>query len=345
VKTIVLDRDTLEFEIKPHAMLGEYLRLIAQEVKAQLAIPAQLTPCVCPGCRSDASSVGFEKFGLTYLECDCCKTVYVSPRPSEEALIDFYRKSRSSCFLRERILRETREARREKLFRPRAQWLLDVVDRYRPKARLGIIVGYHNDLLVEELARQEKHLFQIVVTNPVADIEFVGINLPGVTIRPTPVKALDSLGPSDVFLAFDILDRCADVDALFAAARATLAPGGLLLASTILISGFDLQVLWDRSRSIHPPERLNLLSAEGLAALFERHGFEALEFSTPGNFDVEVVQHAIRADPDGDWPRFIRYLIENRDVNALSAFQEYLQTYRLSSFARIVLRKVQRREE
>lgn len=337
MKAVVLDRDILELEIKPHAMLDEYRQLIAQEVKARLAAPTELTPCVCPGCQSDASSVAFEKLGLTYLQCDRCKTVYVSPRPSEEALIDFYRNSKSSRYWRERILPETRETRREKLFRPRAQWLLNVVDQYRPEARLGIIVGHHNDLLIEELARQEKHLFQTLVTNPVADIEFAGMDLPGVTIRPTPVNALASLGPVDVFLAFDILDRCADVDALFAAARATLAPGGLLLATTTLISGFDLQVLWDRSGSIYPPDRLNLHSVEGLTALFERHGFEALEFSTPGMFDVEIVQRAIRADPEGDWPRFIRYLIENRDEDALSALQEYLQKYRLSSFARIVL--------
>ena len=74
--------------------------------------------------------------------------------------------------------------------------------------------------------------------------------------------------------------------------------------------------------------------------MFERHGFDALEFSTPGTFDVEIVQRAIHADPENDWPRFIRYLIENRDEDALNALQEYLQAYRLSSFARLVLRRL-----
>lgn len=339
MKTIVLEQDILELEIKPHVMLDEYRRLIAHDVQAQLAHTTQLTPCICPGCQYEASNVAFEKLGLTYRECERCRSVYVSPRPSEEILIDFYRKSQSSLFLRERILRETRETRREKLFRPRAQWLLDVVDRYRPQAKLGVVVGYHNDLLVEELKRQEKHLFQIVVTNPIADIEFAGINLPRVEIRPTPMKTLTSIGPADIFMAFDILDRCADVEALFTAARAILEPGGLLLVSTTLISGFDLQVLWDRSNSIYPPERLNLLSVEGLTVLFKRHGFEVMEFSTPGMFDVESVQRAIRAEPEGNWPRFIRYLVENRDQEALGALQEYLQAHRLSSFGRVVLCK------
>ena len=339
MKTIVLERDVSELAIKPHKMLDEYRRLIEQEIETWMAAPNQLASCVCPGCLSDESDIAFEKSGLIYRQCRSCMTVYVSPRPSGKLLVDFYRNSRSSGFWRERILPETREMRREKIFRPRTQWLLQVVDQYRPEARLGIIVGYHNDLLVQELRHQEEHLFRIIVTNPIADIEFAEKDLPAVEIRPTPLDTLPSLGPADVFLAFDILDRCDDANALFAAAKATLAPGGLLLASTTLISGFDLQVLWDRSEGIYPPERLNLFSTEGLTALFKRHGFQALEFSTPGRFDVEVVQRAIRANPDGPWPRFVRYLIEHRDEDALSALQGYLQRYRLSSFGRIVLRK------
>lgn len=339
MRTVVFDQDMHELEVKPHGMLNQYRDLLEEDVKSWLAVPNRLAPCACPGCQSDTSRVAFDKFALTYLECASCKSVYVSPRPSEETLVEFYRYSKAMRFWREQILPETRETRRRKLFRLRAQWLLDVVDKYRSQAQLGIVVGYHNELLIQELVRQEKHLFQVLVTNPLADLEFAEIDLDGVTIRPTPIDELTSLGSVDLILAFDIIDRCSDVEGLFAAAREILAPGGLLLATTTLISGFDLQVLWDRSDSIYPPERLNLFSTEGLMALFERHGFEPLEFSTPGLFDVELVQHAIQAAPEEDWPRFIRYLVQNRDERALSALQEYLQRYRLSSFGRIVLRR------
>src|SRR3970282_2727483 len=124
---------------------------------------------------------------MAYLECDHCRSVYVSPRPPEEALVDFYRNSRSARFWREQILPETKETRRAKVFRPRAQWVLNVLDRYRPGARLGIVVGYHNGLLVEELARQERHPFHIIVTNAIADIEFGCIERPNLTLCPTPV--------------------------------------------------------------------------------------------------------------------------------------------------------------
>jgi hypothetical protein len=340
MKTVVLDQQVLEWEVKPQAMLDEYRQLLAEEVTTWFSDPHRLSKCSCPGCQSDRSNVAFEKFGFTYHHCVQCKSLYVSPRPSEEALVDFYMNSKSSRFWQERILKETKETRRAKLFKPRAQWVLDIVDQYRPDARLGIVIGYHNDLLIEELMLQDKRLFELIVTNPIADIEFKDLTLSGVTIRPTPTGQLISCGPADILFAFDIFDRCTDVDALFAAARSILTANGLILASTTMISGFDLQMLWDRSESIYPPDRLNLFSTEGLSAAFERHGFEALEFSTPGMFDVEIVQRAIHDAPQDDWPRFIRYLVENRSEDALRSFQEYLQKYRLSSFGRIALRRL-----
>src|SRR3990172_4224851 len=205
MKTVVIDRDLLELEIKPYAKLEEYRRLTEEDVRGRLLTAGEFTPCPCPGCRSGSSQMVFQKSGMCYRECDECRSVYVSPRPPEEALVDFYRNSRSARFWREQILPETKETRRAKVFRPRAQWVLNVLDRYRPGARLGIVVGYHNGLLVEELARQESHLFHMIVTNAIADIEFRGSELTNVTIRPTSASALPSLGPADIFLAFDIV--------------------------------------------------------------------------------------------------------------------------------------------
>lgn len=340
MKTVVFDGRVLEQEVKPHALLDQYRRLLAEDVRSRLAASDQLISTGCPGCLSHDGRAAFEKLGMQYRQCESCRSLYVSPRPTEELLVDFYRNSKSSLFWRERILPETRETRRDKIFTPRAQWLLDVVDEYLPKAQLGVVVGYHNDLMIEELFRIEENLFRLLVTNPIGDVELDHLKGPNVVLQPMPESRLSALGPSDIFLAFDILDRCVDLDILFSAAKKILAPQGLFVGSTTLISGFDLQVLWDRSESIYPPDRMNLLSVEGLTALYERHGFEPLEFSTPGMFDVEIVRRSVQNAPQGDWPRFIKYLVENRDEEALKSFQEYLQRYRLSSFGRTVLRSI-----
>ena len=339
MRTVVLDRDLLELEIKPQAMLEEYSRLLENDVKSLLADPKRLRRTDCPACLSKSHSRALKRYGLAYRECDRCRSLFVSPRPTEDALAGFYVNSNAARYWREKIQADTRETRREKVYRPRVNWVLDVLDRHGTALQSGIVVGYHSDLLIDELARIEKSITPLIVTNPVAEIEFAGHEYPGVTVKPTPIAGLAQLGPAAMVLAFDFLDRCADPDGFVGATRGCLAPGGLLFATTTLISGFDLQVLWDRSKNIYPPDRLNLLSAEGLSALLERHEFEMLEFSTPGMFDVEIVRRAVLSDPKAKWPRFIRYLVESRDENALSALQEYLQRFRLSSFARVVARK------
>ena len=48
---------------------------------------------------------------------------------------------------------------------------------------------------------------------------------------------------------------------------------------------------------------------------------------------------AIDKEPEAPWPRFIRYVVKERDQDAINGLQEYLQKYRLSSFVRMVLRK------
>ncbi len=339
MKTIVTQSDVLEFEIKPNAMLDEYLKLLEQDLAADVTGAKNRRHTVCPGCRSEQHEAAFEKFGYTYRLCTRCRSLFVSPRPGDEALIRFFRSARSSVFLRDRVFPQTETIRREKLFGPQAQWVLGVCDEHQPDAGSGMIIGYHSRLLVEELHRLEPEMFRLVVTNPSADLEYQKLDFDTVAILPMQDWKFHGIAPVDVVLAFDILDRCADLEQLIGNVEKVLKPGGLFLANTILISGFDLQVLWERSRSIYPPERLNLLTAEGLTALFDRHGFKTLEFSTPGSFDVRSVQNAIQEAPDAAWPRFIRYLVEQRGETVIDAFQTFLQTHRLSSFGRIVMQK------
>jgi hypothetical protein len=338
MKTIVLDREFLELDIRPGPEFEAYRRLMAADVEARLAHADRLRPCGCPGCAGTAGEPVFVTFGLQYVECPACGTLFVSPRPDETAVADFFRSTRSAAFWRTHVLAATRETRREKVFRPRARWVIDAIDRYRPGARSAVIAGYHSELLVEELGRLDPEHPPLLVANPVADLECTAAPGGRVTVAAMPLEDLRRLDRTDLFLAFDLLDRCSDVGGLIATMRDRLQPGGLVLATATLASGFDVQTLWERAPVLLPPERLNLFSTEGLTRLVGRHGFEILEFSTPGVLDAEIVQRAMHADAGGAWPRPLRQLIERADADALSAFQEHLQRFRLSSFGRVVLR-------
>lgn len=297
MKTVVSLQDLLELEIRPGALLGEYQRLTEMAVRAWPRAALHAVPC--PACESGAAREAFERFGLTYQECDACGSLYISPRPDEARLAEHARTSDAARFWRERVLPETDAARREKIQLPRADWVSDGIAEYLPGASVSV-----------DLARMGE---------------------PSALIGREPESV-------DVVTAFEAFDRASDLGALVAGVRRVLRPGGLLFVTAPSASGFEMQVLWERARAIAPPDKMNLLSIPGFLARF-REGWEILELSTPGMFDVETVRRAVEAEPQAAWPRFVRALVTGTDEHLRLEFQEYLQRARLASFARLLVRR------
>ena len=335
MKTIVSFQDLTEIEIRPDDLL-ERFRAESERSVRELLVPVAVNAVACPGCSAPESAFAFEKHGLRYRECRGCGTLFVSPRPEQSALDHYYRDSPAVAFWRTHVLPSTGLARAAKLHRPRAEWILDGLAEHALDAAVGLDLTPYGVPLAETvlaLSREGAHpLRRVIVANVAADLDPRPTD-PGAVIDPRPLAEVSALGPVDFVSAFDALERVASPAGLVAAAHAALRPWGLLFLSAPSISGFDLQVLWDRSRTITPPEKINLFSIEALQALFPAEQWTVHELSTPGMFDADAVRRAIAEEPDVPWPRIVRRLV--RDHQAAEALQEFLQRRRLSSFARI----------
>jgi len=310
MKNIVIFDDYDVRDLKPPALITEYIRLTERDVTSML-VDVATAEVPCPACHSSEVASSFMKFGLTYRECEDCHSLYVSPRPDDVALTAYNKDSKARHYWRETLAPGSGAARREKIVRPRSEWVIDSVREHMPEARVYADIGTSQDIYIKEIAAEG--LFSEVICD-----------------------ATD--GRADVVSLFEVADRTSDVDALFSGAAQMLSEGGLVFVTDILVSGFDLQVLWDRADNIFPPDRLNVFTVDGLGALFDRHGFEPLEFSTPGILDVEIVASALRRDPSLPATRWARYIL-SRDEWTRKAFQEFLQSELLSSYGRILLRK------
>lgn len=336
MKTVVSVQEITELEIKPSTEVAEWRRLVAAEVATRWGDRSGWIVVPCPACGSDAAHAAFERLGIAYAECMDCGTLYAPQRPDESALRTWYRESAPARFWRERLLPVSATARQEKIVRPRADWVLDGIAENAPQARRLIDLSPHGRPLLDAIADGALGLVELVAAGVTADLE--GVATARVRVCPTGVAELPALGPTDVVVAVDVLDRAADPRALVSALERSVAPGGVVFA-TSPVCGFEVQTLWERSPTVLPPDKLTIPTVRGLMQCFSAPAWEILELSTPGMFDVETIRQAIAADPSGPWPRAVRVLMENSDTTGREAFVEFLQARRLTSFARLVARR------
>ena len=337
MKNIVIFDEFNEIDLKPSDLLHKYIQLTERDAASLLAKDPSLKECACPGCRGKDVRTAFLRFGLRYVECTRCRTLFVSPRPDDDVLEHYYRHSAARTFWREELSKMTRNKRREKIIKPRFEWISDTTREYLPGGSNLVDINTDQYGYIEAMAEtklfRKKSLFNPYL--PLDDKTLQG----QIDIARGPFKEALLDGTADVVTAFEVADRTSDIETLFEKIHRLLKEDGLCFMTDILISGFDLQTLWDKAENIFPPDRLNVFSVEGFKALFDRHRFECLEFSTPGILDVEIVKKAMELGPHLQVPRFTEYLLRNRDVATRQNFQEFLQQNLLSSYGRIVLRK------
>lgn len=337
MKTIVSVNELSEIELKPSLMISKWRELVKTEIAVRWKDRSRWITVGLPRCDQKQIIPAFEKCGVTYSECGSCGSLFAPHRPNENELSDYYRESAPAQFWREHLLRTGAEARMEKLTRPRADWIQAGIAEYIPAANRLVDTSAHGRELLELLVSENHKLKLIVAAGIAPDLD--GPSTARIKVLPCTTADLPSLGPVDVIVAIDVLDRAADCEVLIKAWADLLVVGGIIFATVPVASGFEIQTLWERSPTVLPPDKINLPSIKGLQQFFAEPTWEILELSTPGMFDVEIVRRAIEMEPTRQWPRVVRSLIEPTSKQAQFSLVELLQSQRLTSFARLVIRK------
>lgn len=325
METRVVHIDLISSEIKPQDLLARYFKKVAED--CEKFFPASARKKVpCPGCGSNEVRESFSKFGMQYIVCGGCYSYYVGERPAQAAIDSFYRESRAREFWLADLWTKTLEQRRGKILEPFLEWMASYLS-----DSATVIELYPHQWGLTELSKP----WNWKVVEP----QFPTKLCPVKNLNAMMVSAKDA-GQADAVCLMDTIGRAADPKALLSEVHKMLKPGGMCFMSSLLSSGLELMVLKDTSDTVFPPDRLNVLSYEGINRLIEAAGFETVEFSTPGVLDMQIIREAIEKK-HAAVPQFFNYILETRkDEELVTAFQDFLQTYRLSSQARIVLRKI-----
>lgn len=338
MRQVVMFDDVRELEIWPSKLFDKYLEITEKEVKKLLVSQGKLVEVSCPACNNSRKKKAFKKYGLEYVECNNCHTLYVSPRPQEEDINRYFNESEAVEFWYNSIVKKTLKNRIEHQSRPRATWIANLTEEYFRKPQIFVTISPSSLGFLEEI--DSLNLFdKKIILNPHSSISQTYSGKKGFEILDDyPLKKYYEIN-ANVVSAFGYIDRVFNPVEFLKHAKSILSENGLLFVTTSTISGFDLQVLWQNAKSIFPPDRINLFSIEGISQLLENNGFEIIELSTPGQLDVELVKNAVEKNNELELPRFVSYLLNNRDEDAHRSFQQFLQQFKLSSHVRIAAKK------
>jgi hypothetical protein len=336
MKTIVSVQEITELEIKPSEALSKWRSLVQIEITNRWADKSGWINIDCSACGSKNQIPAFKRHGLDYAECGTCGTLYMPLRPSEKETWWWYRDSKPAVFWRKEVLPESEPVRNEKIVYPRVDWILDSIAENAPFAKRMIDLSTNSGSFLNKIASSSNNL-EIVAAGMTADLD--DISNSRVQISPTSINDLDSLGSTDVVVIVDLLDRVTDLRGLADKLYQIVKPGGIIFITVPVASGFEIQTLWEHSPTVMPPDKINLPTIEGLMYLFKKPAWDVLELSTPGMFDVEIIHREMKVNPKVNLSRPLKTLIQGLDNSGRIALVEFLQSQRLTSFARLTIKK------
>lgn len=330
-----------EAEIRPDAMVRDAISAVEADIAWLLARRSEFVEVPCPACGEPKHEPAWRKYDLDYVACVTCETVYISPRPTSSVLEQFYRQSQNYEVWNRTIFPASEQARRVKVFRPRATRLREICDRLSVGRGALLEIGAAFGTFCEEVRALDRfdRILALEMTPDLAET----CRKRGLEVIESAVERLDPGSVSaDVIASFEVIEHLfAPIDFCRSIHR-ILKPGGILILTCPNLMGFDIQELRERSIAVDH-EHLNYFHPASLRMLLERAGFELLEVQTPGKLDAELVRKQVLAHNHTLAERsFLRRILVDEWETHGEAFQDFLAARGLSSHMWGVARKKER---
>lgn len=298
-----------EEEIRPQKIFAEYLRLCEQDTKKYFADAVREKGC-CPACEL-AGEVAFTKQSFDYELCPHCLTLFVNPRPVAEAFSRYYTEAPSSKFWATTFYKETAEARREKLWKPKAQLIQDALQHYGATDFAVIDVGGGYGLFAEEMERLIDRPVRVIEPGPHLASSCRQRNLEVIEKFLELVSEEDLPPGPRAFVSFELFEHLHNPSIFLSCLNELMRPGDLFIFTTLSGTGFDIQVLWEESKSVSPPHHLNFFNPFSVNILLNRTGFATLEVTTPGKLDIDILMNNQAMIKDRFWRTFLACATES----------------------------------
>lgn len=323
-----------EEDIRKRSVLNRYLELVDEDAARLFGDTSRFEAIDCPACGGSDLALQFEKTGFKYMQCAGCETLFVNPRPTNKDLMEIYVDSPSTKFWVEDFFLPNVEARREKIFKPRARF---IAERF-PDIQSGRLadIGAGFGLFLDEM----KALWpgsDIVAIEPSIDMAKICRDK-GLSVLESTIEEIDPSVKFDLLTAFELFEHLHDPAAFIETVYEHLNPGGCFFLTTLNGLGFDIQLMWERAKSVYPPHHLNFFNPGSMETLLKRKGFEIVEVATPGQLDWDIIEGAYKQE-GADPGRFFKTVARHGSEGAKRDLQQWIRENNFSSHMRIIARR------
>lgn len=318
-----------ETDIRPDELMAEQARRYAADVAWLVERRDRFVHVPCPACGATDSEPAWRKYDLDYGRCTSCATVYMDPRPEPALLAEYYRRSTNYEYWNEVVFPASEDARRERIFRPRAERAVELARRHGAGTGTIVDVGAGYGTFCEEV-RSLGAFDRVIALEPEPNLAGT-CREKGLEVVESPVEDAELDGQVDVVTNFEVIEHLFSPRDFVERCAGIVRPGGLLMLTCPNVLGFDVQVLAERSATVDA-EHLNYFHPRSLGSLFEEMGFQVVESQTPGRLDAELVRKKVL---DGelslDDQPFLRQVLVDDWERVGAPFQDFLSEQGLSS--------------
>ncbi|MBB1073503.1 class I SAM-dependent methyltransferase [Rhodoferax sp. 4810] len=328
-----------ESEIRPDELMRDQADRLAADIRRLLRHKHEFITVNCPACGFNKSHKVYEKYEVQFVACECCGTLYANPRPQPEHLDEYYACSENYAYWNKYIFPASEAIRREKIFKPRVEKVVEICKRLNVQTNTLLEVGAGFGIFCEEM--QKIGIFnKIIGVEPTPDLAETCRNR-GINIVEKPIEKIEFGNEViDVIVTFEVIEHLFCPKDFLSKCHSLLAEGGILIITCPNAKGFDITTLGQESSAVDN-EHINLFNVSSLTMLLKICGFDLIEKRTPGELDAELVRKQIlsgKFDVSG-YPFLKQILIEQWEEVG-EAFQIFLSQNLLSSNMLLVARKI-----
>jgi 2-polyprenyl-3-methyl-5-hydroxy-6-metoxy-1,4-benzoquinol methylase/ribosomal protein S27E len=327
-----------EDDIRPEKLMDKSDELYLEDVKELLKHKNEFIIVDCPACGSKNYKKSFEKYTLNYVLCEECETTFINPRPSPELLEEFYKTSKRYDYWDKVIFPASEDARREKIFKPRAERIIEICKRHNTKRDTIMDVGAGFGTFCEEIKKLNffKRVIAVEPTPSLAEtcskrkLEVINKRIEEVKINMNV----------DVVTCFEVIEHLFSPKEFILGCKSIISKNGIIVITCPNIKGFDISLLKEVSESIDT-EHLNYFNLNSLSSLLESCGFQVIEKLTPGKLDAELVRKKIlEKEFNINENSFLKQILIDNWNNLGDKFQAFLSENLLSSHMWIIGKKL-----